>query len=268
MKNPYISIVIPTYNDDELLKECLQSIQLQSYNNFEVIVVDNNSSVDITELVGSFGKKYTLIHEKKQGIVYARNAGFNKSRGSLIARLDADSRLPSDWLERLFEFSKNQNDVRWAVTGPGDFYNAKFKRFHSGIHSAVYYYVNRFLLGHYLLWGSNMAITKEAWLDVKDKVCLTNSIHEDMDLSSHLYMEKIPIFYHKTLKASMKLKRMDSSPRILWKYLYKWAHSLSRHNKIAGLLCYPLAGMVFIFGITVGVLLVWAESENHINRLS
>ncbi len=92
-----VSIVIPVYNEEAHLKNCLDAIARQTVAPDEVIVVDNNStdrSVEIAEKY-SFVK---VIKEAKQGRAHARNSGFNVATCDVIGRIDAHSLFASDWV--------------------------------------------------------------------------------------------------------------------------------------------------------------------------
>ena len=85
-----LSIVIPVYNEASRLAACLQSIADQSEAPEDVIVIDNNSTDNSLSIAQQF-PFVRVIHEKRQGIVYARNAGFDAVQADIIARIDADS---------------------------------------------------------------------------------------------------------------------------------------------------------------------------------
>ncbi len=87
---PLVSIVIPTYNGGSFLIESLKSALAQDYPNTEIIVVDDGSSVDISELIRPFADRLTLISQKNLGPGAARNRGAKESRGEFIAFLDHD----------------------------------------------------------------------------------------------------------------------------------------------------------------------------------
>ena len=101
---PLISIVIPAYTGSrtqaELLEETLQSVRAQTLQDFECIVVDDGSPLDVRELVGAFPHT-TLIRQKNAGSAMARNAGIRASRGRYFLFLDADDHLLPTGLEAL-----------------------------------------------------------------------------------------------------------------------------------------------------------------------
>lgn len=88
---PLISVVLPFYNAP-FLKEAVDSILNQSYSNFELILVDNGSTDQSTDIAKIFSKhhKVRLVNEPQRGVVYAANKGIELAQGEFIARMDAD----------------------------------------------------------------------------------------------------------------------------------------------------------------------------------
>lgn len=103
-KNPLISVNIPVYNGEKTLKDCLNSVINQTYKNYDVIVIDNNSIDKTKEIIEDFqkeNKKIKYLFESQKGRGAARNAGINHSQGEIIAMTDSDCIVPPDWLENL-----------------------------------------------------------------------------------------------------------------------------------------------------------------------
>ncbi|MFQ5681796.1 MAG: glycosyltransferase [Candidatus Binatia bacterium] len=101
---PFISIVVPCYNQSHFLHDCLQSVAEQSFRNWEAIVVDDASTEsDPADVVRQFGHEQVKLvhHNRNQGLGAARNTGFKLARGELVVPLDADDRLSSTFLQRL-----------------------------------------------------------------------------------------------------------------------------------------------------------------------
>ncbi|HWC57553.1 MAG TPA: glycosyltransferase family A protein [Candidatus Paceibacterota bacterium] len=120
-----ISIIIPAYNEARLIRSCLESVEKERAANptllCEVIVV-NNASTDTTAKVASSFSRVTVIDEPRKGIVWARKAGYEHSRGVLLANIDADTILPSGWLQKVvLEFGRNPQLL--ALTGPQVYYD-------------------------------------------------------------------------------------------------------------------------------------------------
>lgn len=104
MKNPEISVIIPVYNAEETLRQCLESVLGQTRRNYEVIIADNNSTDGTKDIVQEFkykNRKIKYVFESERGRGSARNAGIRIAAGEVIAMIDADCVTPSNWLDEL-----------------------------------------------------------------------------------------------------------------------------------------------------------------------
>lgn len=91
------SIIIPAHNEEKYLPVCIEYIKKQQGNfAYEIIVVDNNSTDSTFEIAKSLGVK--VIEEKRQGVGQARKTGTDLAQGKYIINIDADTRLPEDYL--------------------------------------------------------------------------------------------------------------------------------------------------------------------------
>ena len=100
MQQPFVSIIIPTYNDWNRLKLCLQALQNQTYaqDNFEVIVVNNHPD-DTVPADFIIPEGVTILREKKSGSYAARNTGLKKSIGVILGFTDSDCIPSPEWIE-------------------------------------------------------------------------------------------------------------------------------------------------------------------------
>ena len=92
-----VSIIIPIYNAERHLEQCLESVRSQTYTDFECILIDDGSTDNSTNICDQWGKKderFLVIHKKNAGVSSARNDGIEKARGKHILFVDSD-----DWLE-------------------------------------------------------------------------------------------------------------------------------------------------------------------------
>jgi len=85
-----VSVIIPTYNRQAMLKEAVESVLAQDYQNFELIVVDDGSTDLTPETLKSYGEAVTVIRQHNQGVSSARNAGIKAASADLVAFLDSD----------------------------------------------------------------------------------------------------------------------------------------------------------------------------------
>jgi glycosyltransferase involved in cell wall biosynthesis len=120
MKLARVSIVIPVYNEEGSLGACLEAIAAQTVRPYEVIIVDNNSSDKSVAIARSF-PSVRIIEERRQGVVHARNAGFDAAKGDIIGRIDADTLVAATWVKRLKETFADTRVA--AVTGPVGYYD-------------------------------------------------------------------------------------------------------------------------------------------------
>ena len=111
-----ISIIIPAHNEERYISLCLESIMAQTVLPDEIIVVDNNCDDCTVDIASRYPVK--VVHEKRRGIIVARNAGFNAAGSEIIARTDADTILAPDWISRVKErFASAQIDALVGVAG-------------------------------------------------------------------------------------------------------------------------------------------------------
>lgn len=125
--NMKISFVIPAYNEERYIGDCLRSVLKQikkSGCEAEVIVV-NNASTDKTKEIALSFKDVRVVDEFRKGLLWAREAGFRASSGDLIANVDSDTKLTPRWIDKVFkEFNKNKKLA--ALSGPCIYYDLPF----------------------------------------------------------------------------------------------------------------------------------------------
>lgn len=101
-----ISVVIPVYNVEDYIEECLKSIEKQSFTSYEVILVDDgskDSSVRVAQRYVDRLDNWKLVHKENGGLSSARNAGIAEAKGEYICFVDSDDFLAQDYLQKLYE---------------------------------------------------------------------------------------------------------------------------------------------------------------------
>lgn len=184
-KLPSVSVVIPCLDDAELLEACLQSLDSQTRAPLEVIVVDNGCTDDTARVAARFGAR--VIFEPTPGIPAAACAGYDAAVGDIIARCDADSLLPREWIGQIAaSFARDPGLA--AVTGMGTFALARPAALVlSFLYLGSYYLAAGAALGHWPLFGSNMAVRAACWQQVRGQVHRNDKeLHDDLCLSFHL----------------------------------------------------------------------------------
>lgn len=102
---PKISVIVPVYNSELYLKQCIDSILSQTFNDFEVILIDDGStdgSSSLCDLYAGQDKRINVIHQKNQGQAAARNVGISAARSDWIAFIDSDDIVHPQYLELMY----------------------------------------------------------------------------------------------------------------------------------------------------------------------
>lgn len=106
-----ISVVIPLYNKEKQIAHTLQSVFNQTFQNFEVVIVDDGSTDgSVAEVEKLSDSRIRLIHQKNAGVAAARNRGIEEAKGDLIAFLDADDEWKPEYLATQYHLSQKYPD--------------------------------------------------------------------------------------------------------------------------------------------------------------
>ncbi|HET6560494.1 MAG TPA: glycosyltransferase family 2 protein [Marmoricola sp.] len=178
---PSVSVVIPVKDDAVLLERCLAALVDQTVAPLEVVVVDNGSVDRSGEVAARYGAR--VVREAAPGIPAAAATGYDAALGDVIARCDADTVPPPDWISRLL---LGLRPGVAAVTGPGRFYDLPpgIRLLARWGYLTTYFVSVHAALGHSTLWGSNMAFRRSSWLEVRGGVHRSDpELHDDIDLA-------------------------------------------------------------------------------------
>ena len=110
-QNPLISVIIPVYNVGAFLQPCLDSLMAQTYQNLEILLIDDGSTDGSGELCDAYAQKdarFHAIHKENGGVSSARNLGLDMAQGEYIALIDADDYVLPDYFEVLYNDLKEQ----------------------------------------------------------------------------------------------------------------------------------------------------------------
>ncbi|MCG7284888.1 glycosyltransferase family 2 protein [Cellulomonas sp. ACRRI] len=208
-----ISVVVPARDEEDRLPRCLASLAAQTRLPDEVVVVDNASTDATARLAAAAGAR--VVHEAERGIWPAAAAGYDAATGDVIARVDADTVLPPDWLARV-EALLTDDPGCAAVTGPGRFRlgpadatersrpggpglggrtrllggSGLLGRLGGGLahllYMRAYFVLGGLALGGPPVFGSACAVRTAAWRAARHEVHREADVHDDLDLSFHL----------------------------------------------------------------------------------
>ena len=120
-----VSIIIPVYNTEQYLKDCLSSVLAQTFADFEAIIVNDGSTDGSAAIIRDFAKRdsrFTIVEQENRGLSEARNAGLKVARGQWITFVDSDDMVSPDFLQVLTDAAKEaQADI--ACCGKKLFWN-------------------------------------------------------------------------------------------------------------------------------------------------
>jgi glycosyltransferase involved in cell wall biosynthesis len=232
-KSLTLALIIPVYNEESHIGDCLRSIERQTVAPDEVIVVNNNSIDRTVEIARSF-PFVKVVHEKKQGLIPARNRGFREAKSDLLGRLDADSVLAPDWVEVAKNTFKDEKID--AASGPARIrVDTHFSRPETTLWTKIYFLYALAVFRFRVLWGPNMVVRREAWLEIKNELCEDDKlVHEDQDLSVVLKSHGKKIIFIKNLLISTDGLRLAYLPKAL-EYNHRRKLTLERHEELGTL---------------------------------
>jgi len=109
MTSDLVSVVIPVYNSEKFLEECLDSILAQTYQNIEVIVVDDGSTDASPDILERYSDKINIISQKNQGLASALNLGISEMKGNWLKWFSPDDVMYPNAIEILIDETKNHS---------------------------------------------------------------------------------------------------------------------------------------------------------------
>ena len=238
MANPIrFSFVVPAYNEEILLPACLRAIQAEIERagaSADIVVVDNASTDRTSEIARSVGG-VTVVHEPRKGLVQARKTGFENSSGVLVANIDADTLIPSGWIDQVeAEFSRDPDLV--TVSGPYDYYDVPLRiRVAARLFYIVgfgTYCVNRYVLRvGSMVQGGNFVLKRDALIQAGGFDPNFTFYGEDTDIARRMaQVGKVKFTWVLMAKSSGRRLRGDGliMTGIRYSSNYLWATFLRR----------------------------------------
>jgi glycosyltransferase involved in cell wall biosynthesis len=205
-----IGIVIPAYNEEETIRACVTAALGQTVAANEIIVVDNRST----------DQTASILQEMIQA----------NPEADIIGRIDADTLLEPDWVEKVQQvFSDKKVD---AATGPVIYYDMPLRRYMARADDTVRKAIFRLATSYKFLFGTNMALRREAWQAVRGEICLDadREMFEDIDLSVHLYDQGFKAVYSSDMVAGMSARRIDGTPKDFYDYVQRFDTTYRHHG--------------------------------------
>ena len=123
-----ISIIIPVYNCEKYLEACVASVLRQSYQNFELILIDGggtDSSGAMCDVLAQTDRRIRVLHKSNEGVSIARNKGIAMANGKWLCFIDSDDIIADDYLEKLYSLSVSSPTAELLICNIIDVYDNK-----------------------------------------------------------------------------------------------------------------------------------------------
>ena len=216
-KEPFFSIVIPTYNEEDCLPRLLEDLVEQKEKSFEVIVVDGNSTDKTPEIVQSFTGRFNiqLILSQKSNVSYQRNTGAKSASGRYLVFFDADVQLPKRFLQLLKQEILRSPSDYITTYGRADsrvIYDVILARFFN-----ILMDISKFI-DKPCVMGFNFIINKSVF--EKAKGFREDVLHgEDFELAERLFRMgfSLKIFKHPRIIFSFRRYRQEGRSKVMRK---------------------------------------------------
>jgi glycosyltransferase involved in cell wall biosynthesis len=218
MKEAKISVIVCIHNIEPYLPKCIESLLVQSFTNFELILVDNGSPdncPDICDRYASTDNRIKVIHKINEGLLSARKAGLEKAKGKYVAYVDGDDWVDIFYLETLYKIAK-ANDADMTVTGHFKEFDGKIETIkpilsgifdESQIRSEILpkvMYNGRFCQHGISTYVWNKLFKKELLNEILFKVPNEIVMGEDaaityayLSISKKIVVSRIPLYYYR-----------------------------------------------------------------------
>jgi glycosyltransferase involved in cell wall biosynthesis len=216
-----LSFVVPAYNEEAYLGACLESIldQTRGLEHLTEIIVVNNASTDHTREIALSYPRVRLVDELRKGLPYARQAGFLASTGSLIANVDADSRLTPGWVEMVLttfrdhEATEGRSTPLVSLSGPLVYYDltSRQRRLVNVFYMIAWltYATNKYILRvGSMVQGGNFVLSRAALEAIGGYDTSITFYGEDTDIARRLHAigKVLFTFDLKMLSSARRLK--------------------------------------------------------------
>lgn len=203
------SIVIPYYKKRQYIERCIDSIISQTYQNFEIILIDDGSDDDVSKLCeNKYSNKVTVIKQENKGVSAARNKGIESANHDWVAFIDADDYWINNFLEEIKDAIKKYSEQKIFAGGTAIFYNSQFERPQNkllpvdGMMGVVNFYESICFYDSPI--NSSNIVIKKSHLSKYDLFKVGQKNYEDCQLWMRLCVNESIVYINKMLSVYVK----------------------------------------------------------------
>ena len=252
----YISVVIPLYNKQNAIAATLQSVLAQTYQNFEIVVVDDGSTDNSAQIVEELFEKYPslqggergrLLRKENGGVSSARNRGIQEAKYDYVALLDGDDLWDEHYLEEQVKLIQDFPDAKmWGVNYAFVKYGITTK-YNQGLVDGYRGYVKKYFeTKHGDLYCSSSVIIRKDAFDITGCFDERIAYSEDLDMWYRIILHYPVVFYDKVLayynqdaenRCAYDLKIHHDLAKYLPYYIDKYQTEFDRNQAFSKYLC-------------------------------
>jgi len=257
MKRPTLSVVIPAYNEAEVVELCLSAVCAQA-DELEQIILVNNNSTDATAAIvrrlRAKQPKLRLLNETTPGLLATRDRGLDAAISDLVARIDADTLVQPGWAAAMRDFFAEQKHRNiGAATGAVTYYDIPLRHFFRWWIDLFFKSSNRTSdgqIGH--LYGANMVLRRDTWQRVRTRLHNRADIMEDLDIALSVGKLGQNLAFIPEMRAEVSARRYLMNPLSYWNYQRFWPNTYRVYGMQAKMRrTYVMAVLGYAFQILV-----------------
>lgn len=241
-KNTFFSIIIPTLNEESYLPNILSDLKKQKQKNFEVIIVDANSTDRTKEKALGFSKDFPLefYSVEKRNVSYQRNYGANKANGKYLLFLDADARVDVVFTQNIYSNLSRKKALIFLPTITTEEHSNKNKVLFKLINSVIEFsqYLNK-----PLSCGGSIFIARKLFFDIKGfNENLYMSEDHDLVQKARKFGAKAKILKDVKVVFSLRRIKKEGEAIVLYKYFLALAYMMVNGEVTDKVFMYKMGG--------------------------
>lgn len=195
---PFFSVIVPVYNVEMYLKQCLDSILAQSFSDYEIILIDDGSSDSSSKICDDYSIRYkqiNVIHKENGGLSDARNVGLHNSLGKYVVFIDSDDYIEKDSFMNFYDEIINSKYPDLLISRIMEIYpDKRIKFMDNNMPTDIIKNGNKESIISWIFndsentWPSVRYIVKKALIHNYNLQFLKDYLHEDLDWTSQLFL--------------------------------------------------------------------------------
>ena len=228
----FVSIIVPVYNVEKWLKECLESLINQTYSEYEIILIDDGSkdnSGRICDEFAAINQSIQVLHQNNQGVSAARNNGLKYAKGKYVVFVDPDDIIAKEYLEILVNTIENSNSEMAIVNYSSDYekfshrniqknriYNIKAEYILEHILDGKSYdsylwnriFIRNIISENCILFNENISIWEDLYFVIEYLRCIKQCVYNDCIL--YFYRQR----YNSAISNSKSIDKLNSKVKV------------------------------------------------------